>query len=343
MFYSLARNLLFQMDPERAHALSMAALTRAARCGLVQPGKPVTASPRTVMGLSFPNPLGIAAGLDKNAEYLDGLGALGVGFVEVGTVTPRPQPGNPQPRVFRLPEVDGLINRLGFNNDGVENLLQHVAASNYSGILGINIGKNFDTPLERAVDDYVQGLRAVYARASYVTVNISSPNTKNLRQLQEGDELTRLLGAIKQTQQELADRHGRYVPIALKIAPDLESGQIEAIARLLVDHRMDAVVATNTTISRDPISGHPLAHETGGLSGAPLFERSLAVVQTLARALDGALPIIGVGGINSGERAQAMLAAGASLIQLYTGMIFKGPALIAEILESLGASRQSNR
>ncbi len=335
MLYPLARNLLFQMDAERAHTLSLKAITHAARCGLVQPGKAQSVRPCTVMGLSFPNPLGIAAGMDKNAEYLDGLGSLGVGFVEVGTVTPRPQPGNPKPRVFRLPEVEGVINRLGFNNDGVEHLLQQVSRAKYKGILGINIGKNFDTPMENAVDDYVFALRRVYLHAHYVTVNISSPNTQNLRQLQESDELTRLLTAIKTTQSELADQSGRYVPIALKIAPDLDVEQIERIARLLMEHRMDAVIATNTTISRSTVSGHPLAMESGGLSGAPLYEMSLSVVQALSRKLDGALPIIGVGGITSGARAKAMLDAGASLIQLYTGLIFKGPDLINEIFKAL--------
>lgn len=335
MLYSLARNLLFQVDPERAHALSLQALTQAARCGLVKPGAPRTLQPRSVMGLSFPNPLGIAAGMDKNAEYLEGLGALGVGFVEVGTVTPRPQPGNPKPRVFRLPEVEGVINRLGFNNNGVDYLLQQVARSTYRGLLGINIGKNFDTPLERAVDDYVFALKRVAPQAQYVTVNISSPNTANLRQLQDDEALDRLLAALKVTQQSLADSLGRYVPIALKIAPDLTVEQVEAIARLLVTHRMDAVIATNTTVGRQSIADHALARETGGLSGAPLHEASLAVVRALAHTLDGALPIIGVGGITSGARAKAMLEAGASLIQVYTGLIFRGPALIEEILEAI--------
>ncbi|MDE1942453.1 MAG: quinone-dependent dihydroorotate dehydrogenase [Betaproteobacteria bacterium] len=335
MLYSLARNLLFQVDPERAHALSLQALTQAARCGLVKPGSARSVQPRTVMGLSFPNPLGIAAGLDKNAEYLDGLGALGVGFVEVGTVTPRPQPGNPKPRVFRLPEVEGIINRLGFNNNGVDYLLQQVARSSYRGILGINIGKNFDTPLDKAVQDYVLALRRVAPHAHYVTVNISSPNTANLRQLQGDEALDRLLGALKTTQQALADEHGRYVPIALKIAPDLTKEQVEAIARLLMTHRMDAVIATNTTVGREAIASHPLSRETGGLSGAPLHEASLAVVRQLARALDGALPIIGVGGITSGARARAMLEAGATLIQIYTGLIYRGPGLVDEILEAI--------
>ena len=335
MLYPLAKRLLFQMDAEQAHTFTLKALNRAAQCGLIQPGKARIVLPRTVMGLNFPNPLGIAAGMDKNAEYLDGLGALGVGFVEAGTVTPRPQPGNPRPRVFRLPEVEGVINRLGFNNDGVDHFLQQVSRTHYSGILGINIGKNFDTPMENAVDDYVNALRRVYPHAHYVTINISSPNTRNLRELQGSDELTRLLTAIKGAQRELADQSGRHVPIALKIAPDLEPAQIDAIAKLLIAHGMDGVIATNTTISRNTIAAHPLAHEGGGLSGAPLHDLSLAVVQRLAHALDGALPIIGVGGINSVARAKAMLDAGASLIQLYTGLIYKGPGLIDEILQGL--------
>ncbi|MHB8354489.1 MAG: quinone-dependent dihydroorotate dehydrogenase, partial [Burkholderiales bacterium] len=335
MLYPLAKSFLFQMDAEQAHTLSLKALTRVARCGLVQPGKAQVVLPRTVMGLSFPNPLGIAAGMDKNAEYLDGLGALGVGFVEVGTVTPRPQPGNPKPRVFRLPEVEGVINRLGFNNNGIDHLLNQVARTRYRGILGINIGKNFDTPMENAVDDYVNALHRVYPHAHYVTINISSPNTHNLRELQGSDELTSLLTAIKNAQRKLTDQSGRYVPIALKIAPDLEATQIESIARLLIAHDMDGVIATNTTISRTSIGTHLLAQETGGLSGTPLHEMSLAVVRTLARALDGALPIIGVGGINSAARAKAMLEAGASLIQLYTGLIYKGPGLIDDILQGL--------
>ena len=335
MLYPLARNLLFRMDAERAHALTLNALTQAAHCGLVRPGAPQAVQPRTVMGLSFPNPLGIAAGMDKNAEFLDGLGALGVGFVEVGTVTPRPQPGNPKPRIFRLPEVEGVINRLGFNNHGVDYLLSRLAQRRYSGILGINIGKNFDTPLERAVDDYVLALRRVAPHADYVTVNISSPNTTNLRQLQGHDALNILLHTLKQTQQEISQTLGRYIPIALKIAPDLTRDEILDIASLLVQHRMDAVIATNTTITRTTIAGHPLAHETGGLSGAPLHEMSLEVVRTLAKALDGALPIIGVGGITQPQRAKGMMEAGATLIQLYTGLIYGGPPLIREILEAL--------
>jgi dihydroorotate dehydrogenase len=335
MMYSLARRLLFSMDAERAHAVALGGLTQAARCGLVQPGIATVVRPRTVMGLSFPNPLGIAAGADKNAEYLDGLGALGVGFVEVGTVTPRPQPGNPKPRVFRLPEVEGLINRLGFNNHGVVHLLQELKQTRYKGLLGINIGKNLDTPIEKAADDYVLALRAVYGHASYITINISSPNTQNLRTLQEGHELAHLLSSISSAREALTEIHSRRVPIAVKIAPDLTTAQIEALAHTVLTQGMDAIIATNTTLNRQSITGHPLAGEAGGLSGAPLHEQSLAVVRTLARTLDGALPIIGVGGINSGARAQAMLDAGASLIQLYTGMVFKGPELIGTILRDL--------
>ncbi len=335
MFYPLARHLLFQLDPERAHHLSLSALNQSAQCGLSRCADTPRVLPRTVMGLSFPNPVGIAAGLDKNAEYLTGLGTLGPGFIEVGTVTPRPQPGNPKPRVFRLPEVEGLINRLGFNNLGVSHLLEQVRSRSWHGILGINLGKNFDTPLDQASGDYVTGLRQVYPHADYVTINISSPNTLHLRQLQDAGALGSLLATLKQTQQELSDQHGRYVPIALKIAPDLSEEALQDIAHLLLQYRIDGVIATNTTISRERVMGLALAQETGGLSGAPLHARAVQVVTTLAQQLQGAIPIIGVGGINSPARAQAMLQAGASLIQLYTGIIYKGPGLIREIVRSL--------
>lgn len=335
MLYPLARHLLFQLDPERAHQVSLLALNQAAHCGLSLCQNSPQVLPRTVMGLSFPNPVGIAAGLDKNADYLSGLGSLGPGFIEVGTVTPRPQPGNPKPRVFRLPEVEGLINRLGFNNLGVQHLLEQVQVRTWKGILGINLGKNFDTPLELAHEDYVLGLRQVYAHADYVTINISSPNTQNLRQLQDAPVLGALLATLKQTQRELSDRQGRYVPIVIKIAPDLSHEALLDIAHLLLQHQMDGVIATNTTVSRDRVLGLALAQETGGLSGAPLHTRSLQVVTTLAQILQGALPIIGVGGINSPARAQAMLQAGASLVQIYTGIVYKGPGLIRDIVRAL--------
>ena len=282
------------------------------------------------MGLKFPNRVGLAAGLDKNGEAIDGLARLGFGFLEIGTVTPRPQAGNAKPRLFRLPEHQAIINRMGFNNQGVAALLDNVRAARYDGILGINIGKNADTPMERALDDYLSGLEQVYGLASYVTVNISSPNTKNLRQLQGENELDSLLGALKARQQALADKHGRHVPLALKIAPDLEPAQIQHIADTLRRHRIEAVIATNTTLDRSAVTSSPLAQEAGGLSGAPLFEKSTQVVRTLAAALQGELPIIAAGGILSGDQARAKLAAGAQLVQIYSGLVYRGPALINE-------------
>jgi dihydroorotate dehydrogenase len=287
------------------------------------------------MGITFPNRVGLAAGLDKNAEHLAGLATFGFGFLEAGTVTPRAQPGNPKPRMFRLPQSNALINRLGFNNDGVARFVANVTKARYAGVLGINIGKNFDTPNERAADDYLACLRAVYPHAHYVTVNISSPNTKGLRDLQEDAALAALLATLKHEQILLAEQHGKYVPLAIKIAPDLTDEAIRAVARLLVEHQMDGVIATNTTIARDAVVGQPHAAETGGLSGAPVRERSTAVVRILARALDGAVPIIGVGGILSGADAREKIEAGASLVQIYTGLIYRGPALVAECVRAL--------
>jgi len=335
-FYPLARPFLFALDPETAHELTFAGLDRAARLGIARMLAPrLPASPVTVMGITFPNRVGLAAGLDKNAAHLAGLAALGFGFLEAGTVTPRPQPGNPRPRMFRLPRAEALINRLGFNNGGVKAFVANVARTRYSGVLGINIGKNFDTPNERAADDYVACLRAVYPKAHYVTVNISSPNTKGLRDLQAEDMLAALLVRLKGEQAALAQAHGRYVPLAVKIAPDLSDDALRGIARLLIAHKIEGVIATNTTIARDGVAGQPHAEEAGGLSGAPLRERSTAVVRTLARELDGAVPIIGVGGILSGQHAREKIAAGASLVQVYTGLIYRGPALVAECVEAL--------
>ncbi|MCX7175868.1 MAG: quinone-dependent dihydroorotate dehydrogenase [Proteobacteria bacterium] len=330
MPYSLIRPLLFGLDAETAHDLTIAGLQRFA-CLL--PRTPNTMQkPVRVMGLDFPNRVGLAAGLDKNGEAIDGLAKLGFGFLEIGTVTPRPQPGNPKPRLFRLPEREALINRMGFNNHGVATLLANVRAAKYRGMLGINIGKNADTPIERAAEDYLACLDQVYPLASYVTVNISSPNTRNLRQLQGDAELDALLGALKSRQGELAEKHGRYVPLALKIAPDLDADQIAGIAAALRRHRIDAVIATNTTLDRAAVAGSPHAQETGGLSGAPLFEQSTAVVAALARALANELPIIAVGGIVDGAKAQAKLAAGAQLVQLYSGLIYRGPELVRECI-----------
>ena len=339
MIYPFFRPLLFALDPEAAHDMAFASLDVAAKLGVVQALAPrPLPSPVTAMGLDFPNRVGLAAGLDKNAAHIDGLGALGFGFVECGTVTPRPQPGNPKPRLFRLPQAEALINRLGFNNGGVERFLANVARATWRGILGLNVGKNFDTPNARAVDDYLACLSAVYSRASYVTVNVSSPNTKGLRDLQSEEALTALLRALKKEQNALSDRHGKYTPIAVKIAPDLSPQAIEGIARLLVRHRIDGVVATNTTIERNGVKGLPHADEAGGLSGRPLKARSTAVVAALAKALDGALPIIGVGGILSGADAKEKIDAGATLIQMYTGLIYRGPDLVSECARALAAA-----
>jgi dihydroorotate dehydrogenase len=287
------------------------------------------------MGIDFPNPVGLAAGLDKNARVIDGMVALGFGFIEVGTVTPLPQPGNPKPRLFRLPEAQGIVNRFGFNNLGVDQLLRNVEAAKFRGVLGINIGKNFATPMENAVDDYLICLRKVYPHASYVTVNISSPNTKNLRALQEKEALSSLLQSLKQEQAQLADRHGKYVPVVLKIAPDLSLEQIHEIADLLMAHKMDGVIASNTTLSRDAVQGLKHADQAGGLSGAPVREKSTWVIRELAQRLQGSLPIIGVGGILSGDDALAKMAAGADLVQLYSGLIYQGPGLVHDVCRKL--------
>ncbi len=335
MLYSLARSALFKLDPELAHDLTLKSLSALGPgAALLAVGAPHAPS-RRVMGIDFPNPVGLAAGLDKNGEYLDALAALGFGFLEVGTVTPRPQPGNPKPRMFRVIEHEAIINRLGFNNDGVERLIANVARAKYRGILGINIGKNFDTPVERAADDYLACLDAVYARASYVTVNISSPNTKGLRDLQSAPMLGDLLAAIMAKREALAARLGARKPIAVKIAPDLDDAEVEAIARLALEHRVDALIATNTTIARDEVTSNPLATQAGGLSGRPLFKRSTAVLARLVTALGGRIPVIGVGGILSAADARAKIDAGAALVQVYTGFIYRGPALIAEARRAL--------
>lgn len=331
MLYSLLRPLLFRFDAETAHENTLKLLDRAHQLHLNKLTCPPAArSPVQAMGLTFPNAVGLAAGLDKNGAHIDALADMGFGFIEIGTITPRPQAGNPKPRLFRVPEHQGIINRMGFNNLGVDVLLDNVRNCKFKGILGINIGKNAVTPIENAVDDYLICLDKVYAYASYITVNISSPNTKNLRQLQQGDELSRLVQALKARQQQLADKHGRYVPLAVKIAPDLDDEQIREIAHLLTEHEVDGVIATNTTLSRAEIAGHALAGEAGGLSGAPVKERSTELIRKLARELDGSLPIIGVGGILSGADAVEKLQAGATLVQLYSGLIYRGPELVAE-------------
>ncbi|MBS0327238.1 MAG: quinone-dependent dihydroorotate dehydrogenase [Proteobacteria bacterium] len=333
--YPLFRPLLFAADPELAHDVALAGLDTAARLGVARLAAPrLPEAPIEVMGLRFPNRVGLAAGLDKNAAHLDGLATLGFGFLEAGTVTPRAQPGNARPRLFRLVEAQALVNRLGFNNDGVDAFVANVRRTSWHGVLGINIGRNFDTPNERAADDYVTCLRAVAQSASYVTINVSSPNTRGLRELQAEEALAALLARVTAERDRLADRLGRHIPLALKVAPDLDDDALRAIAALVVHTRVDAVIATNTTIARDGVEGVRHASETGGLSGAPLRARALAVLSVLAKALDGAVPIIGVGGILSGADARDRIAAGATLIQLYTGLIYRGPELVAECVRA---------
>lgn len=340
--YALTRPLLFSLDAEAAHNLTLGLLRQAASLGVLKDRQTASARPTRVMGIDFPNLVGLAAGLDKDGAYIDGLAALGFGFLEIGTVTPRPQPGNPRPRMFRLPAAGAIINRMGFNNGGVDAFVRNVQASRFHqeklGVLGLNIGKNADTPIERAADDYLHCLEKVYPYASYVTVNISSPNTQNLRQLQGALELDDLLSRLKQAQQQLADRHGRYVPLALKIAPDLDAEQIQTIAAALLRHGIDGVIATNTTITRDAVQGLPHAQEAGGLSGKPVFALSNQVIRALHAEVGTALPIIGAGGIFSGQDAQAKMAAGASLVQLYSGLIYQGPHLVRECVTALAAS-----
>ena len=334
--YKFAKPFLFQLDAENAHDLTLKSLRFAEKTGVLSLlPKPAKCEPKEVMGLTFPNPVGLAAGLDKNGAVIDGLAALGFGFLEIGTITPRAQPGNPKPRLFRLKEAEAIINRFGVNNLGVDNLIQNVETVKYRGILGINIGKNFDTPNESAVDDYLVCMRKVYAHASYITVNISSPNTKHLRQLQEKDALDALLAILKAEQQVLAGKHGKYVPIALKIAPDLDKSQVVEIADLLKAHQFDGVIATNTTLARDAVVGLPNADEAGGLSGAPVREKSTLVISQLSKQLAGELPIIGVGGISNGADAAEKIAAGASLVQIYSGLIYRGPSLVRDICKTL--------
>jgi dihydroorotate dehydrogenase len=336
MLYRRLRPALFALDPEAAHHVSLASLKALERTGLLRPTHPAPAAcARSIMGLHFPNPLGLAAGLDKNGAYIDALAALGFGFIEIGTITPRPQPGNPKPRMFRIPAADALINRLGFNNEGVDRLVENVRRARWRGILGINIGKNLTTPLEDALSDYRTCLRKVYALASYVTVNISSPNTKGLRDLQEPDHLETLLSGLAREREALAESSNRYVPLALKIAPDLDRGQIGAIAELTRRHGFDAIIATNTTVDRDGVAEFEHGNEAGGLSGAPLTRKSTEVMHELAACVGGAIPLIGVGGIMSGADARDRIAAGASLVQLYTGLIYRGPGLVRECLDAI--------
>lgn len=337
--YPIAKQLLFRIDPERAHHLTIEGLRRAAMLGLAKPllAPHLADAPVEVMGLNFPNRIGLAAGMDKAGNCVAGFGAMGFGHVEVGTVTPRPQPGNDKPRLFRLKKAGAIINRMGFNNPGIEQMLCNLAdsAQGFRGILGINIGKNFDTPLDKAADDYLICLRRAYARADYITINFSSPNTKNLRELQQADAARSLLSQLKSEQAELADEHGKYVPLAIKIAPDLEDEHIRELGALFAELEMDAVIATNTTISREAVQGLGHADEAGGLSGRPVREASTHVVRILKETLGDALPIIGVGGISCGADAREKIDAGAALVQVYTGLIYRGNALVSECLRAL--------
>jgi dihydroorotate dehydrogenase len=334
--YVLSRPLLFALDPETAHGLTLYASDVAQRSGLSHLiAKPPADLPVNVFGIDFPNPVGLAAGLDKNGEHLDGLAALGFGFVEIGTVTPRPQAGNDKPRMFRLPAHEALINRLGFNNGGIDALVRNVEKATFRGVLGINIGKNKDTPNERAIDDYLLCLERAYPLASYITVNISSPNTQGLRDLQEEETLRRFIGQLREAQERHAGRHGKRKPMLLKIAPDLTEAELDAIAEVLLASGIDGVICTNTTIDRTAVAGDPNAHQTGGLSGRPLFAKSTAVLRSMRARLAGRLPIVGVGGVLDGDSAAEKIEAGAALVQVYSGLVYRGPKLIAEAVAEI--------
>ncbi|MDI9333615.1 MAG: quinone-dependent dihydroorotate dehydrogenase [Cytophagales bacterium] len=345
--YALSRAALFQLDPETAHDITIAMLARTQRTPLdCLYREPFIPDPITLAGLRFPNRVGMAAGLDKNASVIDGLGAMGFGFVEVGTVTPLAQPGNPKPRMFRLPKAEALINRLGFNNDGLETFIANVRQSKFQSqgkILGLNIGKNAATPIERAADDYVTALAGVYPYADYVTVNISSPNTKNLRQLQSDEALDALLQAIHQERERLAQQHSKHVPIFVKIAPDLDATQIKVIAKTLLCRKMDGVIATNTTLSREAVAGLAHAHEAGGLSGKPVLDQSNHVIAQLRLALGEHFPIIGVGGIMSSTDAISKIKAGANAVQIYTGLIYHGTLLVTQIAKALSQDNNATK
>lgn len=336
MLYRLLRNLMFRFDAEKTHHLGLTGLKMMEMTGLSWLlYRKMAAKKVKAMGLEFPNAVGLAAGLDKNGDYIEAMSALGFGFVEIGTVTPRPQPGNPRPRLFRIPEAEGIINRMGFNNLGVEHLVEQVRASDSNSLIGINIGKNFDTPVDKAVDDYLIGLNKVYAHADYVTINISSPNTPGLRTLQFGESLDALLSALKQEQAKLAEQYNRYVPMAVKVAPDLSEEEVRQLADAFASHDIDAVIATNTTMSREDVDGLAHAGEAGGLSGAPVFEKSTEIVRQFRAALPEDLPIIAAGGIMCGEDALAKLEAGAALVQIYSGLIYRGPSLVKEVIETI--------
>ena len=333
MLYSLARPFLFSLAPERAHDLTLSLLKSSHKFGILQ--QKIAPKPVTCMGIQFPNPVGLAAGLDKNGAYIDALAGLGFGFIEIGTITPRPQAGNPQPRLFRLPQAQAIINRMGFNNDGVDKLVENVKTARFKGVLGINIGKNADTPVEEAVSDYLICLEKVYNYASYITVNISSPNTKNLRSLQSGHALTELLQTLKTRQLELAEEYHHYVPLVLKVAPDLSETDIEFIASQLLEFKIDGLIVTNTTLSREGVEDLPFGDEMGGLSGAPVFEKSTQCLSAFAALLQDKIPLIGVGGILNGEQAAQKQQAGAQLVQVYSGLIYTGPKLIKDCVNAM--------
>lgn len=338
--YGLARPFLFALDAEKAHDLGLKAMAAAYRSGL----NPLLASrpmplPTEVFGLRFDNPVGLAAGLDKNGAYVDAMASLGFGFIEVGTTTPKAQPGNPKPRMFRLPEHEAVINRLGFNNEGVDALLRNLECVRFKGPLGINIGKNKDTPNERAVDDYLMGLNKVYARADYITVNISSPNTQGLRDLQSEDALRRLVASLIEAREANAGKHGKRVPVLVKIAPDLTEADLDGMAEVFLSERIDGLILTNTTIAREAVRGHRYEQEAGGLSGRPVFAPSTATLRAMHARIRDRIPMVGVGGILAGADALAKLDAGASLVQCYTGLVYRGPALIGECVEAIRMQR----
>jgi len=336
MFYDLARRFMFSKDAEWSHDFALSNLKRFANTPLSMCwSQSVASKPTTFLGLDLPNPVGLAAGLDKNAECIDAFAQMGFGFIEVGTVTPRPQAGNEKPRIFRLPDANAVINRMGFNNKGVDYLLENVKNAQYKGILGINIGKNKDTPNEQGKDDYIHCMRKVFTSASYITVNISSPNTPGLRDLQYGEALDDLLGSLKNEQLDLAAKHGKSVPMLVKIAPDLDQIQVEQVSESLINNKIDGVIATNTTLDRTAVQGMQHADEAGGLSGQPVRQKSTEIVKEIKRLTNGELPIIGVGGIDSAESAKEKFSAGADLVQVYTGFIYQGPPMIKKIIDSL--------
>ena len=334
--YSLVKPLLFQCDPEHVHELAIKGLAKTQHSPLAALyRRPKIVNPVELMGLTFDNPVGLAAGLDKNGDCIDAFAAMGFGFIEIGTVTPRAQNGNDKPRLFRIKEADAILNRMGFNNNGIDYLIENVKQSRYQGVLGINIGKNKDTPIEQGKDDYLICMKKAYAHAGYITVNISSPNTPGLRSLQYGEALDDLLSALKQQQRQLAGQHNKQVPLLVKIAPDLSMAEIEQVADSLVRYEIDGVIATNTTLDRDLVFDLPHAHEMGGLSGRPVQNKSTLVIGELSRRLAGRLPVIGVGGIDSLTAGREKMAAGASLVQIYSGFIYKGPALIQQLARHL--------